>query len=128
MPLNILGGQGASGAGTITQAMTNYIAYTLNGGMGRFVGKLQGTSPTDPTRSQAKATVDSFLAGMKQQNMIDDSSTICDLTNNIASRIALGYMQMDVKVRYLSVVEKFLINLEGGQSVQVARTSTATQA
>ncbi|OGB23352.1 MAG: phage tail protein [Burkholderiales bacterium RIFCSPLOWO2_02_FULL_57_36] len=108
--------------------MTNYIAYTLNGGMGRFVGKLQGTSPTDPTRSQAKATVDSFLAGMKQQNMIDDSSTICDLTNNIASRIALGYMQMDVKVRYLSVVEKFLINLEGGQSVQVARTSTATQA
>ncbi len=27
VPLNILGGQGADGAGTITQAMTNYIAY-----------------------------------------------------------------------------------------------------
>lgn len=108
--------------------MTNYIAYTLNAGMGRFVGKLQGLSSTDPTRAQAKATVDSFCAGMKQQNMIDDFSSVCDLTNNLASRIALGYMQMDVKVRYLSVVEKFLINLEGGQSVQVARASTAAQA
>lgn len=107
--------------------MTNYIAYTLNAGMGKYVGKLQSSRPDDPTRSQAKATVDSFLAGMRQQNQIDDSSTICDLTNNIPSRIALGYMQMDAKVKYLSVVEKFLINLEGGQSVQVARTSTVAQ-
>lgn len=105
--------------------MTNYIAYTLNAGMGRFVGKLQGLDPTDATRSGAKATVDSFCAGMKQQNMIDNFSSICDLSNNLPSRIALGYMQMDVKVRYLSVVEKFLVNLEGGQSVQVARVNTA---
>ncbi|MBX9901250.1 MAG: phage tail protein, partial [Burkholderiaceae bacterium] len=75
-------------------------------------------------RSQAKATVDSFLAGMVQQNQIDSSSTICDLTNNTPSRIASGYMQMDVKVKYLAVVEKFLVNLEAGQSVQIARTST----
>jgi hypothetical protein len=112
--------------------MTNYIAYTLSSGMGKFVGKLQSIQKDDPTRSQAKATVDSFLAGMKQSTngtglgMIDNYSTICDLTNNTPDRIALGYMQMDVKVRYLSVVEKFLINLEGGQSVQVARVSTAT--
>jgi hypothetical protein len=104
--------------------MTNYIAYTLNAGMGRFVGKLQSTQKDDPTRSQAKATVDSFTSNMKQQNMIDDSSSICDLTNNPVNRIALGYMQMDVKVKYLSVVEKFLVNLEGGQSVLVARIST----
>lgn len=107
--------------------MTNYIAYTLNAGMGKYVGRLQSTRADDPTRSQAKATVDSFLAGMFQQNQIDSSSTICDLSNNIPARIATGYMQMDVKVKYLAVVEKFLVNLEGGQSVQVARTSTVAQ-
>lgn len=107
--------------------MTNYLAYTFSAGMGKFVGKLQGLSPTDPTRSAAKATVDSFLAGMRQQGQIDDWSSACDLTNNLPSRIALGYMQLDVKVRYLSVVEKFLVNLEGGQSVQVVRQSTAAQ-
>ncbi|EJN07789.1 tail protein [Herbaspirillum sp. YR522] len=112
--------------------MTNYIAYTLNAGMGKYVGKLQSVQKDDPTRSAAKATVDSFLAGMKQSTsgtglgMIDDFSTICDLSNNSVARINTGYMQMDVKVKYLSVVEKFLINLEGGQSVQVARVSTAT--
>lgn len=104
--------------------MTNYIAATLNAGMGKFVGKLQSTSSIDPTRSQAKATLDSLLTGMQQQAQIDTSSTICDLTNNPPSRIALGYMQADVKVRYLAVVEKFLVNLEGGQSVQVARIQT----
>jgi hypothetical protein len=40
------------------------------------------------------------------------------------SRVALGYMQADVKVIYLSVIEKFLINVEGGQSVQINRQST----
>jgi hypothetical protein len=107
--------------------MTNYIAYTLNAGMGKYVGRPQSTRSDDPTRSQAKATVDSFLAGMFQQNQIDSYSTICDLTNNLPARIATGYMQMDVKVKYLAVVEKFLVNMEGGQSVQVARTSTVAQ-
>lgn len=104
--------------------MTNYIAYTLNAGMGKFVGKLQSIRSDDPTRLQAKATVDGFMANMRQQGQIADFSTICDLTNNPAQRIMSGYMQMDAKVQYLSVVEKFLINMEGGQSVQVARTST----
>lgn len=107
--------------------MTNYIAYTLNAGMGKYVGKLQSQRSDDPTRTQAKATVDAFLSGMRQQNQIDDFQTICDLTNNQPSRIALGYMQMDAKVRYLSVVEKFLINVEGGQSVQVVRQGTQPQ-
>lgn len=113
--------------------MTNYIAYTLNAAMGKFVGKLQSQKPDDSTRSQAKATTDSFFVGMQQptpgnQNgMIDEFQTVCDLSNNIPSRIALGYMQEDVKVRYLSVVEKFLINVEGGQSVQIVRQSTTPQ-
>jgi len=36
-------------------------------------------------------------------------------------------MQADVQVTYLSVIEKFLVNIEGGQSVQINRVSHATQ-
>jgi phage tail sheath protein FI len=108
--------------------MTNYLAYTFNAGMGRFVGKLQSVQKDDPTRRGAGATLSTFLQNMSDQGQVDEFSVICDLSNNSPSRIALGYMQADVKVRYLSVVEKFLINLEGGQSVQVARQQTTAAA
>lgn len=109
--------------------MTNYIAYTLNAGLGKFVGKLQSKQVQDPTRRSAKATLDTFFENMRTPNsltgygMIDDFSVQMDKTNNPDARIALGYMQADVKVVYLSVVEKFLVNMEGGQSVSVVRQS-----
>lgn len=109
--------------------MTNYIAYTLNAGMGRFVGKLQGRSAQDPTRRSAKATLDTFLENMRTPNpingygMIDDFTNQLDKNNNADSRIALGYMQADTKVVYLGIVEFFLVNMEGGQSVSITRQS-----
>ena len=39
--------------------------------------------------------------------------------NNPASRVALGYLQADVRVTFLSVITKLLINVEGGQSVRI---------
>ncbi|WP_042298957.1 tail protein [Paraburkholderia kururiensis] len=107
--------------------MTNYIAYTLNAGMGKFVGLLQSPS----VQRQARSTISTFLDNMQQQGMIGNSlgtvpySVQLDAGNNPQSRVALGYMQADVKVQYLSVIEKFLINVEGGQSVQIVRQSTA---
>jgi hypothetical protein len=106
--------------------MTNYIAYTLNGGMGLFIGQLQSAT----VRRNAAATISSFLANMEQQGMIGavnggpSFSVQIDASNNPMSRVALGYMQADVKVVYLSIIEKFLINVEGGQSVQINRQST----
>jgi hypothetical protein len=104
--------------------MTNYLAYTFNAGMGLFIGKLQSIQRDDPVRRGAAATLSAFLQAMRDQVQVDEFSVICDLSNNQPNRIALGYMQADVKVRYLAVVEKFLINLEGGQSVTVARQQT----
>ena len=107
--------------------MTNYIAYTLNAGMGIFIGKLQSKA----VRRAAAATISAFLEGMVNQNIIGNAqgttpySVQIDDTNNIPSRVALGYMQADVKVTYLSVIEKFLINVEGGQSVVINRQSVA---
>ena len=107
--------------------MTNYLAYTMNAGMGLFIGKLQSAT----TQRQAAATISNFLDGLAAQNMIGNSvgstpySVQIDINNNPQARVALGYMQADVKVQYLSVIEKFLVNLEGGQSVSINRQSVA---
>jgi hypothetical protein len=48
-------------------------------------------------------------------------SVICDTSNNPQSRTALGYVQCDAQVQYQAINEKFIINIEGGQTVQVQR-------
>jgi hypothetical protein len=48
-------------------------------------------------------------------------SVICDISNNPFSRTNLGYVQSDAQVQYQAINEKFIINLEGGQTVQVSR-------
>lgn len=107
--------------------MTNYIAYTLNSGLGMFIGQLQSAT----VRRSAAATISAFLDALTSQGMIGNAqgttpySVQIDNSNNPQNRVALGYMQADVKVQYLAVIEKFLVNLEGGTSVQVNRQSTA---
>jgi len=103
--------------------LTNYLAYTLNAGMGIYIGRLQ--SPT--ARNQAMATLNAFLGNLWQQGMIGDVSdptkppfsVQMNNANNPQSRVALGYLQADVRVTYLSVITKLLLNVEGGQSVRV---------
>jgi hypothetical protein len=104
--------------------MTNYIAATLARSMGIFVGQLQSRRPTDKTRAAAKATADAFFQALLDQGMIDDFQNVCDLTNNPIPRIALGYMQLDCQVVFLAVVEYFIVNLQGGQSVIINKLST----
>ncbi len=53
-------------------------------------------------------------------------SVTLDSTNNSDSQVALGYMQADVVVKYLNVVRYFLINLEGGGSVTVSVSNSAS--
>ncbi len=104
--------------------MTNYIAATLGAAMGKFVGQLQSRRPTDKTRAAVKATADAYFQALLDQGMIDDFQNICDLTNNPIPRIALGYLQLDCQVVFLAVVEYFIVNLQGGQSVIINRLST----
>lgn len=99
--------------------LTNYIAATLNAGMGVYIGRLI----SDTEMKQAKATLDSFFQNMFQQNMIQGWNIVLDASNNPPNRTALGYQQADCKVRYLAINEVFLVNLEGSQST-VLRTST----
>jgi hypothetical protein len=111
--------------------MTNYIAYTLNAGMGLYVGKLQ--SPK--VRRDSFGTINAFLSNMWAQQMIGDVnspqnqpfSIVLDASNNPANRVALGYMQIDVRVTYFSVITKLLISVEGGQSVSVTTKNITAQ-
>ncbi len=48
-------------------------------------------------------------------------SVICDTQQQPASRTGLGYVQSDAQVQYQAINEKFIVNMEGGQTVQVQR-------
>ncbi|ADE12137.1 phage tail protein [Sideroxydans lithotrophicus] len=101
--------------------MTNYLGMTLAQSFGWVVGALQTTD----LRKTAKGSMDAFLSNLEQAGMIGDVNggpafaVQIDANNNPSNRVALGYLQADVQVKYLSVVFDFLINLEGGQSVQI---------
>jgi phage tail sheath protein FI len=98
--------------------MTDYIAASLGAATGRFVGQLQ----TPQQQLNAKASLDNFFAGLQGQNQIGAFKVTLDATNNPPARVALGYEQADIQVTYLNVVEKFLVNFQGGGSVVIAAT------
>ena len=106
--------------------LTNFIASTVNAGMGVYVGKVI----TKSLMAQAKATLDAYFADLARQGIISNPAgtdpwlVLLDLSNNPQTRTALGYLQADVKVQYGPITEFLLINLEGGQSVQITRRNT----
>lgn len=103
--------------------MVNYIATTLNAGMGGYVGQLINQ---DLFR-RVRATLLSFLGNLLQQGLLGTTdgslpySVVCDASNNPFTRTALGYLQADVQVRLQAINEFFLVNIEAGQTVQVLR-------
>ncbi len=102
--------------------LTNYIASTLASGMGAYVGQLVNTTLFQNIRS----TLLAFLNGLLSQGLLGSTTgalpfaVVCDTSNNPASRTALGYVQADVQVRYQAINEKFIVNVQGGQTVQVS--------
>lgn len=102
--------------------LTNYIAATLTSGMGLYIGQVINGD----LFGRIRATLLSFLQAMLNQGLLgslDGSlpySVVCDTTNNPPARTGLGYVQADVQVQYQGINEKFIVNLEGGQTVQVS--------
>lgn len=103
--------------------MTNYIGLTLAAAYGYVIGKPQ----TADLRRQVKSSMQAFLQAMQDQGMIGDVNNptkpgykvTLDETNNPSPRVALGYMQADIQVVYLSIIRYFIANLEGGQTVSI---------
>lgn len=103
--------------------MTNYIGLTLAAAYGYVIGKPQ----TPDLRRQVKSSMQTFLQGLQDNQMICDVNNptkpgykvTLDESNNPSARVALGYMQSDIQVIYLSIVRYFIANLEGGQTVTI---------
>jgi phage tail sheath protein FI len=101
--------------------MTNYIAASLAAGMGQYVGQVINATLFQNIR----ATQLSFLQNMLSQGLLGSTdgslpfSVVCDTSNNPLSRTSLGYVQSDAQVQYQAINEKFIVNIEGGQTVQV---------
>jgi hypothetical protein len=102
--------------------LTNYIASTLASGMGVYVGQLVNATLFQNIR----ATLLAFLNGLLSQGMLGSTTgaapfaVVCDTSNNPVSRTSLGYVQADVQVQYQAINEKFIVNVQGGQTVQVS--------
>ena len=102
--------------------LTNFIAATLAAGMGPFVGQVINTQ----LFQQIRSTQLSFLQTLLNEGILGVSgsgqlpfSVICDATNNPLSQTSLGYVQSDSQVQYQGINEKFIVNVEGGQTVVV---------
>lgn len=108
--------------------LTNYVAETLAAGMGLYVGQVINSALFQNIR----ATQLSFLNNMYSQGLLGSAdgsvpfSVICDTTNNPASRTSLGYVQSDAQIQYQAINERFIVNVEGGQTVQVSRQTLPT--
>ncbi len=103
--------------------LTNYIAATLSAGMGQYVGQVINADLFRRVRS----TQLSFLQAMLTQGLLGSAdgslpfAVVCDPSNNPSARTSLGYVQSDAQVQYQAINEKFIVNMEGGQTVQVSR-------
>ncbi len=112
----------ATGGDNYTR-LTNYIAETLAAGMGQYVGQVINSNLFQRIRS----TQLSFLNNMYGQGLLGSTdgslpfSVICDTSNNPSSRTGLGYVQSDAQIQYQAINERFIVNVEGGQTVQVSR-------
>ncbi|MDE2024860.1 MAG: hypothetical protein KGJ07_00025 [Patescibacteria group bacterium] len=101
--------------------MTNFIAATINQGIGQFIGQPQ----TVDLQNQARATLQGFFQNLQNIGLIGtlDGSpayqVILDSSNNLPQQVALGYMQANVQVVYWSIIFQFIVNLQAGQSVQI---------
>lgn len=108
--------------------LTNFIASSLNAGMGLFIGQVIAGVPYF---NSIKATLMAFFQNMLSQGLLGLTtsgglpfSVICNLSNNPFTRTELGYVQADCQVQYQAINEKFIVNLEGGQTVVVTRQTT----
>lgn len=102
--------------------MTFFIARTVAAGCGAYVGRLQDATE----RRQAAMTLNAFFAQLQSLRMIGTPDgqvayqVVLDNTNNPQAMVALGYQFAYCKVIYLSVIRYFIVNLEGGQTVEIA--------
>lgn len=107
--------------------VTNFVALTLNTGMGQFAGQLD-----DPTvQASAMGVIDQFLDTLEDEDIIGNAAgttpysvALGQATNPGA---ALATLAINVQVDYLGVIAFLVINLQGGVAQPVQVTNVIAQ-
>jgi hypothetical protein len=111
--------------------MTNFIAATLNAGMGAYIGRVINTELS----TDVHATLTSFFLVMMGAKLLSEQSdgslpfsvttALGPNTINPPEQTKLGIFRAGVQVEYDPINEKFVIDLEGGQTVTPAQRVNA---
>lgn len=99
--------------------LTNWLAASIAGKMGSFIGQLQSKRPDDPLRLMVKHVFDEFGGILVQLGKIDDFFHLCNKSNNTDDLIARHFLIADCYYEYLSSVWRFVIRMQGGTTVNV---------
>lgn len=99
--------------------MTSYLARSFDapGGSGQFVGRLI----TDEQMREAKNQLEGFLQNERDADRVANFVVQLDRGNNPQSSTDIGIERARVLVEYFDVLEYFIIDFTGGQTVQVER-------
>lgn len=104
--------------------MTNFIASTLDAGMGLFVQE----TITDSLFRQIETTLGSYMSLMLSANMLEGFEVQCNRANNPPAQTQQNIVTASVKARYLGINDRFLVKLQGGQTVVIRTGATLTNA
>ena len=105
--------------------MTQFLAQSFNTFLiGQFIGQAQSTRANDPLREKIRAAYNDFITRLVANGQVDSFSVQCDLRNNPVSQISAGLLRCDIVVAYLSIVDRIVISLTGGQTVKVTVNPT----
>lgn len=111
--------------------LTNFLGSTLAAGMGQFVGQVINGA----LLARIRATQLSFLQTLLDQGILAPTpdgrvpfSVVCDASNNPPARTGLGFVQSDAQIQYQGINEKFIVNVQGGQTVAVQKQIGTGQA
>ncbi len=105
--------------------LTNFLALSLAGTIGQFVGQNQSTQTNDPLRNQVQHVLDTFTSGLSEAGRIDSALNTCGFAQtgnpnngiNTPATIASHFLYARSDVKYLSSVWYFILSLQGGTTV-----------
>lgn len=105
--------------------LTDYIASTLEAGLGYYLG----LPISQQLFQNITATLTQYMQVLTGQGLLvsPDGTTpysvLCNISNNPPEQTNLGIVQAAVQAKYPSINEKFLVNLQGGNTITVTLAS-----
>ena len=108
----------ASGNDDSYPIFTQFLAKSFGSIMGQFIGDMQGASKGDRTRSRARSALHNFMSTVAAH--IDAYALTLNASNNSQTTVGEGYLIGSIQVTYLGVVRNFILNFQGGATVQIS--------